>query len=185
MDPARLGNAPLASVVALAAGLAAAGCPRSNTPTPAPDAAVSLDAGVDSGRSGRDSGPRDSGPGWDVFADPGCDAGALPDGAVRDFSCDPLDPRSCGEELGCYAAAFPSEGPCGEETFRSYCLGPGPGGQGDRCREPTDCAPGYTCVVTGAGTQCAQVCDPSGGAPGCPRGWLCRGTDIPGYGVCF
>ena len=120
---------------------------------------------------------------FDVFVDPGCDGGPT-DGAVFMRECDPFAPV-CPPGTACYAGVVPPEGPCGEEVFITICAPEGPGEQGDPCLGHTDCSAGHVCVVTGAGTQCVLFCDLAGGEPRCPRGLICRSTDVPGYGGCF
>lgn len=176
-------RAPLLLLVPL---LATLGCHRTNQFV-LTDADASLDGGMDGGRTGSLPDAGDSGPRYDVYVDPGCDAGPVrgDGGPRREYECDPLDFDSCPPGLACYASAVPPDGPCGEETFISYCTAPGPGRQGDDCLGHGDCAGGHLCVVTGAGTQCVNACDVGGGEPRCPRGFLCRSTDVPGYGACF
>ncbi len=164
--------------------LCSVGCARSNA-YELGDADASLDGGADSGRIGMLPDAGDVGPRYDVFIDPGCDAGPRDGGDGRMYECDPLDFDSCDFGLACYAGAIPPSGPCGEEIFISYCAVPGPGEQGDDCLGHNECAAGHLCVVTGAGTQCVNACDVGGGEPSCPRGYLCRSTDVPGYGACF
>ncbi len=161
------------------------GCHRSKIHEPDPDAEPPDDAGVDLGRRGREAGPTDGGTRYDVYVDPGCDGGRASDGGMRMYECDPLIAGSCGPGLACYATAVPPTEPCGDDTFVSFCAPPGPGTQGDDCLGHNDCGAEHLCVVTGAGTQCTRACDPGGGAPRCPRGFLCRSTDVPGYGACF
>lgn len=174
-------SAPRALVLVLSLVVASA-CHRSETPSTF-DAGFGGDAGFDAGRMGR-RGPPDGAPGLpDVFVDPGCDGGR-PDagGFVRE--CDPFV-QDCGPGMGCYTYAVAPSGPCGEETFVTVCAPAGGGRQGTACLGHTDCGPGFGCVVTGAGTQCTAFCDLSGGEPGCPRGFICRATDVPGHGACF
>ena len=162
--------------------LLALGCPSSSEPETLPDGApFPMDAGMDA-RVGRPPGPGDGGFAYDVYVDPGCDGGRS---TRTEYECDPLDPASCAAGLACFAFAQPPLEPCGEEVFVSQCLAPGPGEQGDDCLGHRDCAAAHLCVVTGAGTQCVRACDVGGGEPSCPRGFLCRSTDVPGYGACF
>ncbi|MEM9074496.1 MAG: hypothetical protein AAGE52_38735 [Myxococcota bacterium] len=184
MSFAMFGFAPFRRPALLLLALLAGACHSSKSPDDEPDA-FTLDAGTDGGRMGREAGPGDGGFDFDVFVDPGCDAGPPSDAGVRMFDCDPLVEDSCGPDQACYASAVPPDGPCGEETFVAFCAAPGPGAQGDSCLGHTECQVGHLCVVTGAGTQCVEACDPGGGEPGCPRGFLCRSTDVPGYGACF
>jgi hypothetical protein len=55
--------------------------------------------------------------------------------------------------------------------------------QGETCSSALDCAGGFICVITGAGTSCAQYCD-LGKTGGCPEGYVCEPLDVSGMGVC-
>ena len=164
--------------------LVVVGCAKSKTTDPLGDADVDADDLADTGRTGREAGPGDGAILFDVFIDPGCDAG-VDAGPITMYECDPLVEDSCGPGLGCYASAQPPTTRCGREVYVAFCAAPGPGRQGDDCLGHNDCGIGHLCVVTGAGTQCTEACDPGGGEPGCPRGFICRSTDVPGYGACF
>ena len=168
-------------VVGLCALLAAA-CHKSRMAPDGGDGSIP-DGGFMDVRIGHEAGPAEGG-GFDVFVDPGCDGGPLTDGAVFMRECDPFAP-ACPPGTACYAGVVPPEGPCGEEVFVTVCAPEGPGEQGDPCLGHTDCSAGHVCVVTGAGTQCVLFCDLAGGEPHCPRGLICRSTDVPGYGGCF
>lgn len=161
------------------------GCARSRTGVEGDASDARVDGDIDSGRHGREAGPGDGGFDFDVYVDPGCDGGRRDGGGTTSYECDPLEPESCGPGYGCYAYASPPTTPCGEEVFISFCNIAGPGTQGADCSGHTACAAGHLCVVTGAGTQCVRACDVAGGEPRCPRGFLCRSTDVPGYGACF
>lgn len=157
------------------------GCPESTTLRS--DAAVD-DAGMDSGaRVGRPAGPLDAG--TDAFVDRTCGADASTGSGMFQRECDPFDDTTCAPDEACQAAAIPPREPCGEELFVTFCARAGSGQQGDDCLGEQSCAAGFSCVVTGAGTQCARNCDLGGGEPSCPRGNLCQATDVPGYGACF
>lgn len=117
------------------------------------------------------------------YVDPGCpDAEAPP----PQLECDPYDQGNgdCQPGDGCYIfVQYPDE-PCEQEIYGSYCAPPGPGDQGDPCGGAQDCGVGHVCVVTGAGTQCVQLC-PLTGPSGCPDGLTCEAIDVEGFGGCF
>ncbi|MGC4063505.1 MAG: hypothetical protein QM784_02410 [Polyangiaceae bacterium] len=73
---------------------------------------------------------------------------------------------------------------CETETYRVTCLPAGNGEQWAPCDLLTDCAPGFTCVVTSLGTECLRMCDPTASAA-CPHGLFCDGVDLHGIGICF
>ena len=127
---------------------------------------------------------RDAEIGWDVYIDPGCDGGPST-GENRQYECDPVLGEGCAPGMACYAWPIAPSEPCEEEVFISVCMTPGPGRQGEECLDHSECNIGHICVVTGAGTQCVATCNPSGAEPRCPRGYLCRSTDVPGLGACF
>jgi len=105
---------------------------------------------------------------------------------IEDFQCDPYAQGNgdCEFGEGCYIYVdYPSE-PCGQEIYGSYCAFAGPGQQGDPCGGGQDCGGGLVCVVTGAGTQCVQLCqlDQIGV---CPSGLICEPIDVEGFGGCL
>ena len=147
-------------------------------------------AGGRSSRVGRDGGngvPSLWDAGGDIhseYLEPTCpDAGPPP---VTD-ECDPFDPRAtCPLGSACYPfVTYPDGGdPCAGEQYGAECFPEGRGTQGEACSSSL-CSAGFACVVTGQGTQCAQLCRIS--SPGdCPRGLLCITMDVePGVGSCI
>lgn len=108
---------------------------------------------------------------------------------VERVECDPLaetDPdrsSDCPEFQGCYPYVHYPSAPCEPETFGTRCDVAGTGLQGESCSFAR-CAPGYLCVVTGRGLQCAELCR----LPGintCAGGFICGSLDIDGFGVCI
>ena len=183
---------PMRSVVALAFGFCLSapglltGCHQSSSRLLGDAGADATTDAVapDGPRVGRP--PPDASPGFDAFIDPGCDAGERPAGGEFDAECDVFAQDCPIEGQACYSWAVPPSDPCDEERFVTRCVPAGSGEQGDSCAEAANrCAPGYACVVTGAGVECARVCNETGGEPGCPRGFVCRPTDVPGHGVCL
>jgi len=166
----------------LLTGCASVSSPGGDDPPP--------DGGPEDG--GRRRGNRDGGgPGGgerDAFVDPGCpDAGGDElDGGVLVQECDPFGGvDDCPAGLACYIIQTAGGGVCERPRFASRCLEGGSGGSGDSCRGFIDCGAGMHCFNTGRGTQCLFLCDLAGGEPSCPRGRLCRPTDLPGFGACF
>jgi hypothetical protein len=78
---------------------------------------------------------------------------------------------------------YPQE-PCGQEVYGSVCQPAGPGMQGADCSGPEDCGAGFSCVVTGSGVQCTQLCELTGPS-GCPDGLVCEPIDVEGFGGCL
>jgi hypothetical protein len=137
-----------------------------------------LDGG--GGEDRPDAGGKDALPDVD---DPGCPNKPPP---IEDFQCDPYSQFNgdCAAGEGCYIFVdYPSQ-PCGQEIYGSFCYFAGPGGQGDPCGSALDCNAGHVCVITGAGTQCVQLCSLFG-EDGCPDGLLCETIDVEGFGGCL
>ena len=138
----------------------------------------------DAGKDARDSGKHDAkrpDAGWDGWVDPGCpDAAPLP----PQNDCDPFASDSgCQFGEGCYPwIDYPTE-PCAQQQFGTICAPAGNGTQGDPCGGGP-CASGHSCVITGEGTQCVQLCALVG-PDTCPPGLFCVPTDVEGYGGCF
>ncbi len=120
---------------------------------------------------------------FEEYVDPGCPDAPTP---IFDYQCDPLapPPGGCSEGEACYPfVSYPAD-PCDAEVYGSYCLPSGSLEQGKHCFSPTDCAPGFVCVVSGAGNQCVRLCsltDPTT----CPEGEICEPIDVAGYGGCL
>jgi len=138
-----------------------------------------LDAGSSSGGSTMNP-PDGSLPDYE---DPGCPNKPPP---LEQFDCDPYlqGNGDCPAGEGCYIFVdYPTE-PCGQEIYGSFCSPEGGGQQGDSCGGGMDCAGGYVCLITGSGTQCAQLCQLAGES-GCPPGLVCEPIDVVGFGGCL
>jgi hypothetical protein len=116
------------------------------------------------------------------YVDPGCpDAGAK----MNVFGCDPfLQNGQCPPGDGCYIFAAPPQTLCGAEVYGSACAPEGAGTQGESCNGDQDCRGGFTCVISGSGNQCSQLC-PIQGNSGCPAGMVCEPIDVQGFGGCL
>jgi hypothetical protein len=113
------------------------------------------------------------------YVDPGCpDAG--PPGMM--FMCDPFA-QDCPTGEGCYIFTQNPTTPCGQEVYGAACDSAGTGKQGADC-DTTACAPGFTCVVSGSGDQCVELCQLEG-SMGCPCGLVCQPIDVEGFGGCL
>jgi hypothetical protein len=117
-----------------------------------------------------------------TYVDPGCPEQPVPDVYKE---CEPLGNGSdCGAGEGCYPITVYPTKTCEPETFEMLCLSAGTGKQWDNCTTLTDCAPGFTCVVSSDGTLCSKMCDPLG-TLNCPAGLFCDAVDLQGIGICF
>jgi hypothetical protein len=136
-----------------------------------------IDAGRDSGRlpPGRDAG-KDASP----HVDPVC---PNPPPPIKDFECDVLAQTGCKPGEGCYPYVEYPGGYCEPERYGSACAPAGTGTQGTPCGDVTTCAPGFVCVITGAGTHCTKNCDLNKSGT-CPEGLICQPLDVSGLGVC-
>jgi hypothetical protein len=117
------------------------------------------------------------------FIDPGCKDKPPP---LQQFVCDPQNQFNgdCAEGEGCYIFVdYPSD-PCGQEIYGSICFPAGFGQQGDPCSGAQDCGAGLSCVVTGSGTQCVQLCELDDG-DACTGGTVCEPIDVEGFGGCL
>jgi hypothetical protein len=115
------------------------------------------------------------------YVDPGCPDAAAP---IEEFFCDPYEQQGCLRGEGCFIFVdYPTE-PCGPETYGAFCAPAGFGGQGEPCFGAQDCQGGFTCVITGSGTQCVQLCALEG-EDGCPAGLVCEAIDVEGFGGCL
>ncbi len=101
------------------------------------------------------------------------------------FMCDPYnqDNGDCQPGQGCFIFTDPPQTPCGQEVYGAECDTAGPGQQGAPCNG-SGCAAGFTCVVSGAGNQCVQLCELQGDS-GCPSGLVCQPIDVEGFGGCL
>ena len=132
----------------------------------------------DAGPYGR--GP-DSGDGSNGYVDPHCpEAGPPP----SYYECDVFSGAPCSPGEGCYPAAIPPQHKCETESYGSFCAQEGSGTQGAPCDNGAGCAAGFVCLITGASTQCARMCDLSG-SHGCPSGYVCEPIDVPGFSACL
>lgn len=116
------------------------------------------------------------------FIDPHCPEGGPP---VTISECDVFDPLSCDGNGACYPAALPPNAPCESETYGSFCLNEGTGHQGSACDNGSGCAAGFVCLITGASTECAKLCELGGGSHGCADGFVCEPIDVPGFSACL
>lgn len=174
-------------LAALALAPAAASCGGAVEGT-GDDLADALDANArDDGRAHRDGG-RDARvpgrPGSDdedaPYVDPSC-ADAAPPPPTND--CDAREQTGCGPGEGCYPFVGYPQGPCEQEQYGTACEPAGTGEQGDPCGGLTECAAGYVCVISGAGTVCTKLCD-LGAASACPEGQVCEPIDVAGFATC-
>lgn len=120
-------------------------------------------------------------PPWPVVDGSVCEEEPLP--PIYQLECDLFTNEGCEEGMACYNYIIYPTDPCSQEIYVTYCALPGSGIQGDSCE--AGCAQGYNCFVTGRGTQCLKLCNPYGGEPRCPIGYICSPTDMPGVGACF
>jgi hypothetical protein len=135
------------------------------------------------GSSGRDAGagggPGGAG-GTGGYIDPGCPDAAPPPPV---YECDPYAELSgCPIGEACYPWVYYPSGPCDFEQTGTTCYQEGWGKQGDPCSG--SCSARHICVITGHGTQCAELCKLDG-PKSCPPGLLCLPVDVQGFGVCF
>jgi hypothetical protein len=160
-----------------------AGCSPSVVDLPTGTGGGPVDAGHEgndpfgSGGSGGDGGYEAS------YVDPGCaDAGAKP----TMFACDALHQGNgdCPPGEGCFVYVDYPSSACAQEVYGSLCAKPGAGTQGAGCGGSEDCAAGFTCVVSGAGNQCAALCALDGPNP-CADGAICESIDVEGFGGCL
>ncbi len=117
------------------------------------------------------------------FIDPGCMNDA---GPIIDNQCDPFQQppdATCGPGQACMPFVIYPTAPCMPQTYGTQCTPAGVGMQGDSCSSG-NCSAGFVCLITGQGTQCAQLCQLNT-ANSCPGGYICEPFDIPGYGGCL
>ena len=132
----------------------------------------------DSGPFGRGG---DGGADGNSFVDPHCPDASPPltENQCNVFTQDCMDPGTA-----CYPASIPPEAPCESEIYGQFCLPVGSGTQGAPCDTGTGCAQGFVCLITGATTQCAQLCE-FGGSHDCSNGFVCEPIDVPGFSACL
>ena len=116
------------------------------------------------------------------YVDPKCPDSGSPQ-TVNE--CDVFDPNSCGPGAACYPAAIPPTKPCESEVYGSFCLSVGTGKQGSPCDNTAGCAPGFVCLITGASTECAQLCEFGSTTHDCAEGFVCEPIDVPGFSACL
>jgi hypothetical protein len=117
-----------------------------------------------------------------TYVDPGCPEQPVPEVYTE---CDPLgDNTDCSMGEGCYPVTEYPTRTCEPEVFQMLCLPSGTAQQWESCSTLTDCANGYTCVVSGDGTMCLKMCDPLADKA-CPSGLFCDAVDLQGIGICY
>ncbi len=90
----------------------------------------------------------------------------------------------CPAGQACYPTTRATADPCQPEQYYYMCSRAGNGAQGDDCTSSNDCAQGFVCVVTNAGTMCQQMCALSG-TTSCSPGMRCYPIDVVGVGTCY
>ncbi len=136
---------------------------------------------TDAGSFGRE--PDGASPDANGYVDPQCpDAGA----PLHYNECDVFDPNSCGSpDEACYPMVIPPQHKCEPETYGAFCTYVGTGTQGAPCGTGSGCAAGFVCLITGASTECAKMCEFGSGTHTCPDGFVCEPIDIPGFAACL
>ncbi|HEY1956476.1 MAG TPA: hypothetical protein VGH28_12715 [Polyangiaceae bacterium] len=143
--------------------------------------ATSDDDGTDDDAGTFGRGP-DGGADGNGFVDPHCPEAGAP---ISDLECNVFEQNCTIPGSACYPSAIPPQGPCESEVYGSFCLPMGVGSQGAPCDNGDGCAEGFVCLITGANTQCARLCDLGGGAHGCSNGFVCEPIDVPGFSACL
>lgn len=126
--------------------------------------------------------PRDAGKDADdnEFVDPECPDRPPP---VVQYDCDPIRQIGCETGEQCAPIVDYPQDPCEAETYASLCVPAGTLTQDQTCQSQLDCAAGYICLITGAGTTCGRACDLNE-PNGCSNGLICVETDVSGIGAC-
>jgi hypothetical protein len=132
----------------------------------------------DSGTFGREPDASSDGNG---FVDPHCPDAAPPE---VDNTCD-VFAQNCQAGQACYPFDVPPKKACQSEVYGTFCAEVGSGTQGSACDNGAGCATGFVCLITGANTSCAKMCDLGGTDHGCPDGFVCEPIDIPGFAACL
>ena len=140
------------------------------------------DASDDQGPFGRNPDGSDG----NSYIDPHCPEASTP---PNDITCNVFENGCIGTECcpagsACYPVVIPPSGPCTTESYGAYCIQSGTGTQGASCGGSAECAGGFVCLITGANTQCAKMCDLEG-SHNCPDGFVCEPIDIPGFSACL
>ncbi len=132
----------------------------------------------DSGTFGREPDASSDGNG---FVDPHCPDAAPPE---VDNTCD-VFLQNCQAGEACYPFDVPPKKACQSEVYGTFCAQVGSGTQGSACDNGAGCGTGFVCLITGANTTCAKMCDLGGSDHGCPDGFVCEPIDIPGFAACL
>lgn len=132
----------------------------------------------DSGTFGREPDASSDGNG---FVDPHCPDAAPP---TVDNTCDVFE-QNCQAGEACYPFDVPPKKACQSEVYGTFCAEVGSGTQGSACDNGAGCGTGFVCLITGANTSCAKMCDLGGTDHGCPDGFVCEPIDIPGFAACL
>lgn len=113
------------------------------------------------------------------------DAGGLGVKVCSD-DCNPVTNAGCPAGTACRIVKAPAD-----PVVFAVCLDAGAGQQGDTCAKPTDCEPGFQCVLP-APDVCAQFCVVA--SPTCDPGTTCHTFEIAAlapviggveYGLCL
>jgi hypothetical protein len=134
----------------------------------------------DAGSFGR--GPEGGSADGNGYVDPHCPDAAPPPVSIN---CDVFDPKSCLSGEACYPMVIPPKYKCQSETYGAFCASQGTGTQGSPCGSGSGCAGGFVCLITGASTECAKMCEFGSGTHSCPDGFVCEPIDIPGFAACL
>ncbi len=136
------------------------------------------DGGRDGGRGRPDPNTPDA---RNDYVDPEC--GDIPP-PIEMYDCDPIAQIGCMEDESCSPFVdYPSD-PCSSEVYGAMCIPAGTLTQGESCSSQMDCAAGYICLITGAGTTCGRACDLED-QDACSDGLICVSTDVTGIGACY
>jgi hypothetical protein len=176
----------LTTAAALGATVAACGggvSPGDPGRGPGADGGATLDGSKPPPIGRKDGGPpnkRDAGADASPYVDPPC---PNPPPPRNDFECDVGKQTGCDPGEGCYPYVRYPSGYCQPEEYGAICAPAGSGTQGETCASALECAGGFICVITGAGTSCARYCE-LGKVGACPEGLVCEPLDVSGMGVC-
>lgn len=175
----------------LSTALALGACGEIHTDADDDDDLVDPDSGARGGRDaatqqdarrpGSSSGDSSKPDARNDYVDPTCPD---PPPANEDYQCDPIAQSGCqpGEQCAPFVD-YPTDS-CSAETYGAFCVPAGTLEQGEPCDSQLDCAAGYICLITGAGTTCGRSCDLASSSD-CPDGLVCTATDVNGIGACY
>lgn len=90
----------------------------------------------------------------------------------------------CPDGQACFPAIRANLDPCQPEKYYYVCSYAGTGTQWQNCNSANDCAQGFVCVVTNAGTKCQRMCSTDDSSASCPPGLFCDPIDVAGVGSC-